>query len=83
MTKPRVYLFSLGGTIATEPGKQGMKVGLGADDLLRAVPDLEAIADIRAEALSRTAAATWPSTTFMRWPSAFKRWRMRVKPMPS
>lgn len=54
MTKPRVYLFSLGGTIATEPGKQGMKVGLSADDLLRAVPDLEAIADIHAEAVSRT-----------------------------
>jgi L-asparaginase len=31
-----------------------MRAGLGADDFLRTVPDLEAIADIRAETVSRT-----------------------------
>src|SRR5262245_38923969 len=54
MRKPRIRLFALGGTIAARPGKRGMKVGLGADDLLRAVPDLDAIADIRAETVSRS-----------------------------
>jgi L-asparaginase len=54
MRKPRIDLFALGGTIAARPGKRGMKVGLGADDLLRAIPDLEAIADIRAETVSRS-----------------------------
>jgi L-asparaginase len=54
MGKPRIHLFALGGTIATRPGKRGMEVGLGADDLLRAIPDLEAIADIRAETVSRS-----------------------------
>jgi hypothetical protein len=29
MTKSRLHLFALGGTISTEPGERGMKVGLG------------------------------------------------------
>ena len=49
MRKPRIHLFALGGTIAALPGERGMKIGLGADDLLRAIPELEGIADIRAE----------------------------------
>lgn len=53
MTKPRIQLLALGGTIATQPGERGMRVGLGADDLLRMVPDLQGLADIHAETVSR------------------------------
>lgn len=53
MTKPRLHLLALGGTIATQPGERGMKMGLGADDLLRMVPELGALAEIRTETLSR------------------------------
>ncbi|TWS93969.1 asparaginase [Reyranella sp. CPCC 100927] len=55
MTKPRIHLLALGGTIATQPGDRGgMKHGLGADDLVRMVPGLDAIADVAAETVSRT-----------------------------
>jgi L-asparaginase len=53
MTKPRLHLLALGGTIATQPGERGMKIGLGADDLLRMVPDLGALAEVRTETVSR------------------------------
>jgi len=54
MTKPRIHLLALGGTIATQPGERGMKHGLGADDLVRMAPGLDAIADVAAETVSRT-----------------------------
>jgi L-asparaginase len=53
MMKPRIHLLALGGTIATQPGERGMKVGLGGDDLVRMVPGLDAIADVKAETVSR------------------------------
>jgi L-asparaginase len=54
MTKPRIHLLALGGTIATQPGERGMTHGLGADDLVRMVPELDEVADIRAETVLRT-----------------------------
>lgn len=54
MTKPRIHLLALGGTIATQPGERGMKHGLGADELVRVAPGLDAIADVEAETVSRT-----------------------------
>ncbi|HJQ58497.1 MAG TPA: asparaginase [Vineibacter sp.] len=54
MDKPRLRLLALGGTIATQPGAQGMKQGLGGDDLLRMVPGLDAVAEVAAETVSRT-----------------------------
>lgn len=55
MTKPRIHVLALGGTIATQPGDHGgMKHGLGADDLVRMVPGLDAVADIRAVTVSRS-----------------------------
>ncbi|HTO81270.1 MAG TPA: asparaginase [Methylomirabilota bacterium] len=53
MTKLRLHLLALGGTIATQRGERGMKMGLGADDLLRMVPELGSLAEIRTETLSR------------------------------
>jgi L-asparaginase len=53
MTKPRLHLLALGGTIATQPGGRGMKMGLGADDLLRMVSNLDAFANVRTETVSR------------------------------
>jgi L-asparaginase/Glu-tRNA(Gln) amidotransferase subunit D len=41
-TKPRIHVLALGGTIATRPDASGaMQMGLGADDLVAAVPLLE------------------------------------------
>jgi len=54
MTKPRIHVLALGGTIATRPDASGaMQMGLGADDLVAAVPLLEAVAVIEAETVSR------------------------------
>lgn len=54
MTLPRIHVFALGGTIATRPDASGiMQMGLGADDLVAAVPALAKLADIRAETISR------------------------------
>jgi L-asparaginase len=54
MTKPRIHVLALGGTIATRPDASGaMQMGLGADDLVAAVPLLEAVAEIEAETVSR------------------------------
>ncbi len=54
MTLPRVQILALGGTIATAPDASGaMQMGLGADDLVAAVPLLATLADIRAETVSR------------------------------
>lgn len=54
MTKPRIHILALGGTIATRPDTSGaMQMGLGADDLVAAVPRLAGIAQIEAETVSR------------------------------
>ena len=49
MTKPRIHILALGGTIATRPDASGaMQMGLGADDLVAAVPLLETVAQVEA-----------------------------------
>ena len=54
MTLPRIRILALGGTIATQPDASGaMQMGLGADDLVAAVPALASLADIGAETVSR------------------------------
>ena len=54
MSKPRIHILALGGTIATRPDASGvMQMGLGADDLVTAVPLLGTLADIEAETVSR------------------------------
>ncbi len=54
MSKPRIHILALGGTIATRPDASGaMQMGLGADDLVAAVPGLAAMATIEAETVSR------------------------------
>ena len=54
MSKPRIHVLALGGTIATKPDASGvMQMGAGADDLVKAVPLLATLADIEAETVSR------------------------------
>ena len=54
MSKPRIHILALGGTIATRPDSTGaMQMGLGADDLVAAVPLLKEVAEIGAETVSR------------------------------
>lgn len=61
MTLPRIQVLALGGTIATSPDASGaMQMGLGADDLVAAVPALRDIADIRAETVSRVGSHSLP-----------------------
>ena len=54
MTKPRIKVLALGGTIATRPDASGaMQMGLGADDLVAAVPALATLAEVTAETVSK------------------------------
>jgi L-asparaginase len=54
MSRPRIHIMALGGTIATRPDASGvMQMGAGADDLVKAVPLLPTLADIEAETVSR------------------------------
>jgi L-asparaginase len=54
MGKPRIHVLALGGTIATRPDATGaMQMGLGADDLVAAVPLLSTVAEVSAETVSR------------------------------
>ena len=54
MTLPRIKILALGGTIATRPDDSGaMQMGLGADDLVAAVPALATLAAVDAETVSR------------------------------
>jgi L-asparaginase len=54
MSKPRIHILALGGTIATRPDASGaMQMGLGADDLVAAVSLLGKLAEIAAETVSR------------------------------
>ena len=53
MSKPRIHILALGGTIATQPDASGvMQMGAGADDLVKAVPSLATLADIEAETVA-------------------------------
>jgi L-asparaginase/Glu-tRNA(Gln) amidotransferase subunit D len=52
MSKPRIHILALGGTIATRPDPSGaMQMGLGADDLVLAVPLLGKLAEVSRLAL--------------------------------
>jgi L-asparaginase len=54
MALPRIHVLALGGTIATRPDPSGaMQMGLGADDLVAAVPLLAKVAEVKAETVSR------------------------------
>jgi L-asparaginase len=54
MSKPRIHVLALGGTIATRPDASGvMQMGAGADDLVKAVPLLGTLAEVEAETVSR------------------------------
>jgi L-asparaginase len=54
MTRPRIHILALGGTIATRPdASSAMQMGLGADDLVAAVPLLAKVAEVQAETVSR------------------------------
>jgi L-asparaginase len=54
VSRPRIHILALGGTIATRPDASGaMQMGLGADDLVAAVPLLSTVAEIAAETVSR------------------------------
>jgi L-asparaginase len=54
MSRPRIHILALGGTIATRPDPSGaMQMGLGADDLVAAVPLLGKLAEVEAETVSR------------------------------
>ncbi|KZD07287.1 asparaginase [Oceanibaculum pacificum] len=55
MSKARIAVYALGGTIAMVPGKEGVVPGLSADQLIAAVPGLREIAALRAETLSKVA----------------------------
>ena len=47
MSRPRIHILALGGTIATRPDAAGaMQMGLGAEDLVAAVPRLAEVAEI-------------------------------------
>jgi L-asparaginase len=54
LTRRRIRILALGGTIATTRDAAGaMQMGLGADDLVAAVPALRDLADIEAETVSK------------------------------
>src|SRR5262245_8318261 len=54
MRKPRIQIFALGGTIATTPdASRAMQMGLGAADLVAAVPKLGEVAAVAAETVSK------------------------------
>ncbi len=57
--KPVVHLFTLGGTIASVPEADGVhtRVGLSADDLVRAVPELASVATLQAISLRQQLSA--------------------------
>jgi L-asparaginase len=54
VARPHIHVLALGGTIATRPDVSGaMQMGLGAEDLVAAVPPLARLADITAETISK------------------------------
>jgi len=50
---PRVHVIATGGTIASTPGEDGAAPSLTGDDLLDAVPDLDAEASLTVESVSQ------------------------------
>lgn len=50
---PRVRVVATGGTIASTPGEDGAAPSLSGEDLLEAVPDLSAHADVSAESVAQ------------------------------
>lgn len=57
MKKPVVHVLGLGGTIAMAPQGRGVHPTLDADALIRSVPGLEALAELRVQAVSSVASA--------------------------
>lgn len=55
MSKPRIAVYALGGTIAMVPGATGVVPGLSAAQLTAAVPGLGDVAQIRAETIAMVA----------------------------
>ncbi|MFO1350842.1 MAG: asparaginase [Gammaproteobacteria bacterium] len=53
MAKPRIAILALGGTIAMVQGEAGVKPGLGGEELVAAVPELSAIAEVSAHTFSK------------------------------
>jgi len=61
MAPPRLLVLALGGTIAMMKGDAGgVKPGLGADELVAAVPELAGLVEVRAETVAKVAS---PSLT--------------------
>jgi L-asparaginase len=55
MSKPRILVLSLGGTITMVPTEEGIAPKLGAAELVASVPPLAEVADIEARSLLRVA----------------------------
>ncbi|MBT5265327.1 MAG: asparaginase [Rhodospirillaceae bacterium] len=53
MSKPRIRVIALGGTIAMVQGDTGVKPGLGAEDLIAAAPAVAELAELSAETFER------------------------------
>ena len=56
MSKPRIAVLALGGTISMvkpEAGESGVKPGLGAEELIAAVPGIEQVAELSARTISK------------------------------
>jgi len=52
MSKPKVAVFALGGTISMVKGEAGVRPGLAAEQLVAAAPGIDALAEISARTVS-------------------------------
>lgn len=52
MSKPRIAVFALGGTISMVKGEAGVRPGLTAEQLVAAAPGIDALAEIEARTVS-------------------------------
>lgn len=52
MSKPRIAVFALGGTISMVKGEAGVRPGLTAEQLVAAAPGIDRLADIEARTVS-------------------------------
>ncbi|MCR9071918.1 MAG: asparaginase [Alphaproteobacteria bacterium] len=52
MSKPRIAVFALGGTISMVKGEAGVRPGLTAEQLVAAAPGIDALAEIEARTIS-------------------------------
>ena len=74
MPLPRIAVYALGGTIAMVQGDSGgVKPGLGADDLARAVPQLPALAEIAAETFAMVGSPSLPHDLLFRLAARIQR----------